>query len=699
MTVIPDGAYTVDGMPSVESDKGTVSVTRSENGEYTYNFDVSDGGTYRVNIVFKKMDKSQAVSNAKGDITDTIKEQQAAAEKVNAIIREIQNSGSVSQEQLDELARALEEMSNATSAVLSNLSVASNILGQHALDKLESAGEDMKSALEHLQSAVDSVKAATRDARSIVDYVNGQPDLHFSKLGGEFDTNRENLHGQLKGMADSIKNLSSNASDYSDIVNNDLRAVNDQINIIFNLLADNLTSYGDISVEELYEDIDIENIESITVGKADNCRNKGIVKGDINVGGIAGAMSVDEEDPEDSAAGSVDYQIGRRYFTKCLVTRSVNEGYVIAKKDGAGGIAGYMRHGIVVDSEGYGSVESTEGDYVGGICGESLTVIKRCYALCSVSGGKNVGGIAGFADTLKDCYAMTDCHAERGRKGAIAGQTVNYDDALNEEEVKVSGNYYVGDDLYGIDNISYRGIAEPISYEELLTVVNLPTEFRHLKVIFRIDDLYLGTQEVRFGEKLANLDYPDIPEKEGYYGVWPDYSDRVMAGNLLITGEYKEDVTVVQSNEKQDLEAEEGWEKPYALVEQRFTENTVLNAGISNMQPPESAHNKENTVYDVSLENAGIGEADTFAVRLYNPYSNAKVWGYRDGTWEELESKARGHYVQVYMTGPKQTFCVIEQKSQIWIAAVGIAGGVLVIVLLVIGLKKVKTRHMAGKRR
>ena len=174
-----------------------------------------------------------------------------------------------------------------------------------------------------------------------------------------------------------------------------------------------------------------------------------------------------------------------------------------------------MKHGVILDSEGYGSVESMEGDFAGGICGESLTVIRHCFALCSVSGNKNVGGIAGYGDTLKDCYAMADCSAKAGRKGAIAGQIVRYDTRRNEEETKVSGNYYVSDELCGIDNVSYAGMAEPVSYEALLATPQLPSAFRHLRVIFRIEDTYLGEQEVAFGESLSALQYPEIPEKEG----------------------------------------------------------------------------------------------------------------------------------------------------------------------------------------
>ena len=42
--------------------------------------------------------------------------------------------------------------------------------------------------------------------------------------------------------------------------------------------------YSELSVEELYEEVSDEEIDTITTGRTDSCTNKGIVKGDINVG-------------------------------------------------------------------------------------------------------------------------------------------------------------------------------------------------------------------------------------------------------------------------------------------------------------------------------------------------------------------------------------------------------------------------------
>ena len=219
-----------------------------------------------------------------------------------------------------------------------------------------------------------------------------------------------------------------------------------------------------------------------------------------------------------------------------------------------------------------------------------------------------------------------------------------------------------------------------------------------MKVIFKVDDLYLGEQEVKFGESLSELNYPSIPEKEGYYGVWPDYSDKVMAGNLLIKGEYKEDVTVIQSNGKQTLGQEGERERPYALVEQHFTEDTILDVSISDMEPPKEAINKEYVIYNITLRNALISDTDTYAIRLYNPYEDASVWGYKNGIWTELESKVRGQYLQVSMTGAEQTFCIIEHKAKLWIVVCDAAGGFVVLILLVIFGKKIKSKKHSRKK-
>lgn len=713
LTVKPSGSYTVKSIKVTDAGGKKLSVSRKQSGSYLYEFDITkmSKAPCTVNISFQKQNKEQAVNTSKTNVNDAIDELTQASNQVQKSINHIKSivqkpDGSykswetltnAEQEaivtEVLNLVESLGAMSTSASAILSSLTTIYNILAPYTSDAAKAARNDLEKATNQIQDMLDALRSANNGVKGIVNYMNAQPDVRFSQLGEAFDLSKENFHNQLKGLSNSIKSLSDNAASYSDRINDDLRAVNDQLNVVFNLLADRMVDMENLSIEELYEDVDDDKIDTITTGRTDACTNKGIIKGDINVGGIAGAMSIDEEDPEDSAAGTMDYKIGRRFIMKCLVTDSVNEGYITAKKNGAGGICGYMNHGIIVDSEGYGSVESTEGDYVGGICGESFTIIKNCYALCSVNGNKNVGGIAGYAETLKNCYAMAEVQSMNGRVGAIAGQVASYEEMdidAQEQGAKVVGNYYVGDDIHGIDDISYIGVAEPISYEDLLTVEQLPTQFWHLKVIYKIEDTYLGSEEVKYGEKLDRLSFPQIPTKEGFYGMWPDVSDQQMRGTFVVEAEYKDNVTVVQSSGDQDDTEEGTWKKPYALVEDIFTEDTILNVKIGDVTPPEEAAGKQSVVYEVTLENGGIKETDSFALRVLNPYEDAVVYGYLDGVWTELESKSRGQYLQVDMTGTQAYFCIVEEKANMMLIVGSIAGAAAAVILLIIIIKKAK---------
>lgn len=693
ITVEPSGGYTVDYVnlngSGISPDSGN-----------SYSFQIEDGMDYNMDISFRKVTtKSGAADNAKTEIENAIREAQDAANRIND---KINSDDTIS---VDEL----QKMLSATTTVMENTEILADIYGGQAADSLRAVNNDLGSTSDYLKNALDSTKSATRRTKDIADYMNGQADILFTKLGAEYDYNRINLNNHLQGISDSLKNLSSNASGYSDVVNADLKAVNDQVNVVFNLLADRLTGAQKLELSEIYEEAGDEDIDSIVTGRAESCRNKGYIKGDINVGGIAGSMAIDDEDFKDSAAGAIEYEIGRRYITKCLVTDSVNEGYVTSKKNGAGGICGYMNHGIIIDSESYGSVESTEGDYVGGICGESLTIISRCYALCSVAGNRNVGGIAGYADTLKDCYSMADVRSENGRAGAIAGQVSGYDkmgvytgaddESDESDELKVTGNYYVAEGVHGIDNISYMGVAEPISYQELLAVEQLPAQFWHLKVIYKIEDTYLGSEEVKYGEKLDRLNFPQIPGKEGFYGEWPDVSDLTMNGTVVVEAEYKDNVTVVQSDKNEAVAGESRWQKPYALVEDIFTEDTILNVKTSDMTPPGEAAEKQCVVYEVTLENGGIKETDSFALRILNPYEDAVVYGYRDGTWTAIDSKSRGQYLQVDMTGTQQYFCVVENRSDRRLMICAAAAAAVVLIVLAVLIRKGMARRRQKRQK
>lgn len=725
LSISPNSGYTLKDNPAIIDKNGnTIQLGKASAGNFNYEFYMTkDQEPVRAAITFDKQNKKDSASdamdriNANNNLLNTqIESIQTKLSDITGILQNKKWSDLSSEEQkkilddISDLSEYLSESNGAAANMVGDLATISSTLVPSIADSSSEAGKKIKDATGNVQNVIDYLQNSSNGIKGIVNYLDAQQNIEFSKLGDDFDKDVDDFHNQLVGISDTIDSLSNHASDYADKVSDDFRAVNDQLNVVFNLFGDKIENIGNDDKGELYADVSDEEINDATTGRVDSSSNKGIVKGDINIGGIAGSMSVDDEDPEDSAAGSIDYTLGDKYTTQCIISDSKNEGYITSKKDGAGGIVGYMKLGVVVDSSAYGLVESTEGDYVGGICGQSEALIRRCYSLANLSGGKQIGGIAGYGTTITDCYAMVNISEATGRYGAIAGQ-VSYDEE-DEEPTTVKNNFYVGDDIYGIDNISYIGIAEPITYEDLLAVEGIPNEFWHLKVTFRVDDDYLGTQELKYNESLSNIKFPDIPSKDDSYGVWPDLSDKKMTGNLIIDGEYKDNVTVVESdtenNENNENESsvvgseDNEVNRAIAFVDGVFTEDTRLNARESSMEvPADIVENKNYKVYDIFLENADVSDKSKIALRLYNPYKKAEVLSYEDGTWKSTESKVRGQYLQVDMSGTSGTFCIVEKggisKELIIIIAGSCAGVILLLVIIKAVKKKSRKKGSKGK--
>ena len=115
-----------------------------------------------------------------------------------------------------------------------------------------------------------------------------------------------------------------------------------------------------------------------------------------------------EFDMEGNLAEAIGLEgiVSNTYETNCVSSDNVNEGSVNGRKDAIGGIVGQMELGSVLRCEGYGSVSSSDGSYVGGVVGFSGTSIRGSYAMCSLNGSKYVGGIAGYGTRISDCGSL-----------------------------------------------------------------------------------------------------------------------------------------------------------------------------------------------------------------------------------------------------------------------------------------------------
>ncbi len=712
LTVRPNTGYVLDGQPQVTYNDGEdrIEVTKKSTGSDVYTFDIDPGstGTVKVYLTFKISSDSEAVSSSRSNLRDNVdllqtQMQQVSddMDKINKLvdgrtIEQIRADGELIDAILD-LAESLSEAGETLSYVLSDLNRIANIMSPYVEQALEEAGVQVDSVIDSLEKSYKHLDNGFGIIRSTMIYINGKFDIQFAKLGDDVDRSVDSLFEQLGIISEYAGQIGDDLDAHSDILEEDMHAINDQVNYIFQLFAEKIDDVEDLYYEESeYEDISEEDIDASTDGKVERAVNNGIVRGDVNVGGIAGSMAIDEEDPEGNAAGSIDRSFGSRYLTKCVINRCVNNGQVVAKKNGAGGIAGYMNLGIVANSEGYGRVESTEGEYIGGICGESNALVKSCYALTSLDGAQYVGGIAGSGSKIQDCYAMVLIGEDAIHKGAIAGWISTKEDERTDYQKDISNNYFVSSSLSGLDLVSYAGVAQPVTYKEILETVGLPIEFRHLKITFVTEDRVVKEMEVKYGTPLSGVTFPETPKVAGSYGKWPDVSDQIMEANMTLEAEYNDTITTLPSTETVLVTEAGEPKKPYAYIDGFYTDEAKLQVSVSEWTADQAKEEgvrpaDTSTVYEVRISNADLGAEAVSKLRLYRPYEEIKAVFVKteDGEWQEISYLEYGQYIQVEMQGTVAEYCIVQEESgsaRIFVVAAG------VVLLLILFIRK-KKRH------
>lgn len=554
-----------------------------------------------------------------------------------------------------------------------------------ALDDLEPANELEKSALDKLGIVFDHTsrigKLGEHAFGCVSDALDSLSDTDrspFKPLGGEVREQSDTLFDALSKMFDEAEELNTDLNSDADAFVGELKAINAQIRVITDLVINEIRSVTGETVSDLndhIQDTSEEDIAATREGKVADCRNHGSVNGDRNIGGIAGAMAIEYDlDPEDDIANNMS--IRARFETKAVVQGCVNYGDVTAKKDCAGGLAGRTELGTLIDGQNYGTISGT--DYVGGAAGYANASVRSCYSKCRLSGSTYIGGIAGYAKRLSDCYAITTVVEGKEFIGAVLGKEM--------EDAAINGNFFVDTGIAGEDGISYSGKAEPITFQRLSGISDIPAEMLSFDISLYADDELIEKLPFSYGQRLSTIALPDVPEKTGNYGVWetlPEYAP----SDLVINAEYHAIVTIAQS-------AEINGKLPLALASGEFTEDIGLSVTEDDIAKPVGAGSNAK-IYRLKLESSGLGELDTVPVRLLNPGSSkAMVWIMEDGAWKSVSSEQNGKYMLAEMLGTEAVFCIANPDIA-WIPfAVG-GATVIAIVIIVLSVRRAKKRKKA----
>lgn len=420
-----------------------------------------------------------------------------------------------------------------------------DIAARHTDEMTEDAKENLNEAIDHAKDATENLETAGNQVKGILDTLNEKEDIVFPQLGGDYRSTTGSLNSNLKSISENMGYLNDEMSASGDLLGDDLTDINDQFSEIMLLYTDALDGVLDMDYSGIYEDNSQENAEDSIDATIADCVNTGIVKADLNVSGIAGTMAIEYDfDLEGDVTGIEDARANSTFLTKCVLRQNINDGTITAQKSYAGGIAGLQEMGTILRCENYGRIESESGDYVGGIAGQSLSHITNGYAKCTVSGGEYVGGIAGYGSGIENSCAMVKVKEAVAFYGAVAGDV--------DDEEAVQNNYFVSDEIAGIDRISYSGKAEPLAYQDLLELEGLPEGFRMMRVTFYADEEEIGSRECSYGGSLRPEQYPAIPVKEGFYADWDIKEIARVLSDEEVTVEYVRYLTTLAGSQMRD---------------------------------------------------------------------------------------------------------------------------------------------------
>lgn len=432
-------------------------------------------------------------------------------------------------------------------------------------DKLRGSAGSLEEAMDTLEHVSYDVADTAAEVHRLFQDLSDRDDIQFKSLGDDYKAKGDQVHDSVSAIGDQLDLLNQEVGATGDALSADMRSLKDQLQVISDVLDDAADDARESDKDDLWSDVSEEEIYQTTVGKAEGCINNGVVEGDINAGGVAGAMAVESMlDPEEDIERVGDDSFSFHYETRAILLNCENQVPVTSKKDYAGGIVGRMDLGYILDCRNYGNVESTDGSYVGGIAGSSASTIRRSQSKCMASGKNFVGGIAGDGYNLTENLAFVSIGDGEMYCGAIAGRV--------DDEGEISSNRFVENGSAGIDGVSYAGKAEPISYESLMAEENAPEEFGKFALTYIADDTLAGRVSCKYGEPLSGLAVPSVPQKPGYHGEWEPVGEDTITFDHVLKAVYTPHVTTVESSARRDDV------RAVILAEGTFHEDTELSA-------------------------------------------------------------------------------------------------------------------------
>lgn len=635
-----------------------------------------------VNHALDKLDAQVKV------LSDALSAASGAADRVSAAAKRLEQATDWSDldpvwDELDLSSADLKKAAADLKTGMSELDKTIELLKQ-TVDAAESFDPKFKALADRLEAAGQQAKTVYQSVQKLTEKFTSIPAVKVSSLSGALAQSSNDLDASLDELISQANRLNEVTRSSGSTLVEDGRAINRQMGVIIDTLR-SLTNSGETqSARERFEDISRNGTADRTEGVVAVCSNSGEVRGDSNVAGVVGALSVEqdinlEEDVQVVGSRSLEFT-----YQVCLVVMDcVNNGAVTSRKDKTGGVVGLMDYGYLCRDQNYGDVTSSGGDYVGGIVGKSSAAVDQCWAKCVLSGGDYVGGVAGWGREITDCRTMVEITGGTAFLGAVAGDA--------DSEGTVTGNLYLSETLGGVDGISREAAARPVSFETLASLSGTPDRFRELQLTFTADGKTVAVVPFLYGEGIDSL--PAIPAKDGHSARWPAIDYTHLTYSQTVEAEY-----IPYSTALADSEA-----LPNLLVDGSFSSGAAISQSREEVTFTD-AKGKEHsgTAWTVTVLDPTFASPDcTVHYRKPDVTTKYRVWVKNGDAWEKIDHKVDGSYLLIDCPGGSVTFLaepVISQGTA-WRIAGCLGGGAALLVLLALMCRALRRRKAAKAAR
>ena len=429
----------------------------------------------------------------------------------------------------------------------------SELAGNTAMQAQSAAGNlqaQAESIGQHTDTALDALDTLLKDAESGI-----LPDADALQAA----TNA--VSGSISAITGILGEASESAQNSVNAISGGINAMSDQMDKIGATVNNATQGLGGKA-----QDVSDLDTEADISAKVLDSHNNGPVSGDLNVGGIVGAIGLENDlDPQSDLVLSGSYSANFELSFRAVILACENNSPVTGSKQHIGGIAGWASMGLIRSCVSRAALDASGADYTGGIAGLSYGFIRDCHARCEIAGKRYVGGIAGIGSTVTDCRSLVRIHGTE-RVGSILG----YADTL--ENIRDNLCMYPDTPCGAIVGISYAGCAASVAAEDFFLLGGLPQDFDRVTVEFRLDGAVHQRIVLPYGFSLTQARIPVLPARKGYTATWsgkigmlePVYFDTVFEAV------YTKNQTVLGS----DLLSQNG--SPRMLAQGSFTEDQQL---------------------------------------------------------------------------------------------------------------------------